>query len=279
MALVGECIRRRIDVIGAARSGSRHTVDVRNRPMIASLFRETNPTVVINAAAMADVQSCEDDACGAWLVNSRSVAFLAEECRATGARLVQISSDHFYSGDGDAAHDEAAPVRLVNEYARTKLAGEAFALTLPDALIIRTNFTGWRGWADRPTFVEWAVDALARRQPMTLFDDYFTSTIEANSLSSAILDLVELRASSIVNVACREVISKKAFVAKLAARLGFDLTKATNGSVKSLRVPRAESAGLDVRKAEAILGRKLPDLEAVVEALVIGKPASGSSAS
>ncbi len=63
---------------------------------------------------------------------------------------MQISTDHYFCGQGDLKHDESAPVTLLNEYARTKYAGEAFALTNPEACVIRTNVVGFRGWEVRP---------------------------------------------------------------------------------------------------------------------------------
>jgi hypothetical protein len=57
-------------------------------------------------------------------------------------------------------------------------------------------------------------------------------------------------------------------VERLAARLDRRLTRARPGSVLELPVRRAESLGLDVSRAEGILGRKLPDLGTVIDAIV-----------
>jgi dTDP-4-dehydrorhamnose reductase len=163
-------------------------------------------------------------------------------------------------------HNETAPVQLVNEYARSKYAGEAASLDLANALVVRTNFTGPRGWP-QPTFFEWAADSLRGHLPMTLFDDYFTSTIDAAALARALFDLIQKKAAGLLNVASRQVASKKQFVEALARAMSIDLDRATSGSVKNLSVPRAESLGLDVSRAEAILGYALPDLTSVAASL------------
>ena len=156
---------------------------------------------------------------------------------------------------------------------RTKFAGEEFALAFPNALVVRTNMTGRRGWK-QPTFFEWAASSLRHRAPMALFDDYFTSTIDAASLAAAVFDLVERKAHGLLNVASRDVASKRSFVEALARALGIDPDWVTVTSVKTLSVPRAESAGLDVSRAEEILGYALPDLGAVVASLAaIQEPA------
>jgi len=69
------------------------------------------------------------------------------------------------------------------------------------------------------------------------------------------------------NVASRTVCSKKTFAEALAKAMGRKLTRAQTGSVRQLQPARAESLGLDVSRAESVLGRRLPDLEQVVSKL------------
>lgn len=267
-ALTAEARRRAMHPVTVARRGADLDIDIADAEALRAAIAMEHPGIVVNAAAVTDLNVCESDPGGAYVVNARAPAVIAEACRAIGARFVQISTDHFYTGDGAAAHGEDAPVRLVNDYARTKFAGEASALAWPETLAVRTNFTGVRGWPDRPTFLEWAMTALETRSEMSLFEDYHTSTIDAGSLARAIFDLVEQGAIGVLNVASREVASKHAFVGRLAEEAGIDLDWATAGSVRSLATPRAESAGLDVSKAERSLGYQLPGLATVARSLV-----------
>ena len=267
-ALLAEAGRRGLHMSGAARSGADHACDLNDAAAVAALIAALRPALVVNAAALTDLNACEADPGLAYRVNARAVAVLAEACRSSGSRLLHISTDHFFSGDGDAPHDEAAPVRLVNEYGRSKFAGEAFALALPGALVLRTNITGFRGWTGKPTFAEWLIGAIERDDEMTLFDDFWTSTLDAPSFARAALDLADAGIAGLVNVASRTVASKLMFAEALARGLGRTMTRARPGSVGGLAVRRAESAGLDVRVAESILGRSLPDLDEVIAALV-----------
>jgi dTDP-4-dehydrorhamnose reductase len=266
-ALVREARKRGHTVVGASRKGAECAVDLADRRAVGRAIAQTAPTHVINAAGLTDLDACEKDPAAAYTVNAGSVALMAEACRDRQIQLVQVSTDHFFTGDGDRKHDENAPVQLVNEYARSKHAGEQFALALPGALAVRTNVAGLRGWPGRPTFFEWAADALARRAPLSLFDDFFTSTIDAGALAVAIMDLTEADAAGLLNVASREVANKKRFVEALASAMGITLDWTTTGKVAALPVKRAESLGLDVTRAEALLGYRLPDLAAVTAAL------------
>jgi dTDP-4-dehydrorhamnose reductase len=268
-ALVTEGCRLGLHIVGAARSGSDRKVDLRDPEAIADLVRQVSPDLIINTAAMTDIVSCEADPVAANAINALAVTELARAATAVKSRLIHVSTDHFYTGDGDKIHSETAPVVLLNEYARTKYVGETLALSVPGALVVRTNIAGVRGWAERPTFVEWAVHALVNREPLTFFSDFVTSTIDSSSLAEAIFSLAGIDASGILNVAAHEPADKATFLRAFASKLGIDAGWASEGSVAGLRPIRAESLGLDVGRAETLLGRELPDLDTVLERLAI----------
>jgi len=243
--------------VGAARTGSHLDLDLADDEALARAVDMVKAAIVVNCAAVVSLDRCQQTPEQAWRVNARAVAVLVESCRATGSRLVQVSTDHFFTGDGDDLHAEDAPVRLVNEYARTKFAGERYALTAQGGLTLRTNFTGFRG-AATPTFAEWLIGALTRREPLRLFTDFYTSTIDCESCAKAMLDLTLAGATGLYNLAARTCMNKEAFARALAEELEVDLDWAQTGSVASLATARAESLGLDVRRAEAALGYALP---------------------
>lgn len=270
-AMLAEAEARGQKAVGVARQGAERSCDMTDAAALDALFAAVAPDIVVNCAALTDLARCEADPANAFAVNARAVAMLAESCRTHSARLVQVSTDHFFTGDGRAAHAETAIPRLLNEYARGKFAGEAFALTLPGALALRTNITGLRGWESKPTFAEWLMGAVERDDPLTLFDDYFTSTLDSRGFARACFDLLEREAAGLFNLASSQIASKLEFATALATRMDCKLTRAQAGSVRGLSPRRAESAGLDVRKAEAMLGRRLPDLAEVVDALVLEK--------
>lgn len=265
--LCREARRRTARVLGAARHKADVALDVRDEQEIVRVFTTIDPEIVINAAAVADVELCEEQPHLAHAVNAQAVAVISRLCRESGAFLVHLSTDHYFTGDGRKLHDEGAPVRLVNSYARTKHAGELFALEDVRSLVVRTNVTGFRGWPGKLTFAEWVFDGLEKRRPMHLFTDFHTSTVDVASFSRVLFDLIERRATGLLNVAAREVASKKDFVVATARRFGVTLDWAEDASVRSLRTPRAESLGLDVSKCEGLLGYAMPALDQVVASL------------
>ena len=258
------------EVVGAARQGADLTVDLCDATALCQILERQKPNLVVNVAALTTFDVCERDPSLAYLLNARAVAIMAEYCTREDILLLQISTDQFYTGDSYALHDEEAPVRLINEYARSKYAGEQHACVAPKSLVIRTNVTGWRRWKDRPTFIEWTIDLLNKGERITAFDDYFTSTIDSSSLARAAINLSLDGYRGLFNVACREVSSKKTFITQLAKKLGFGVTNIVEGSVGLLGTNRAESCGLAVSKAERALGYRLPDAGQVIDVLLAG---------
>lgn len=267
-ALMRVSALRHVTAIGLARRGAEVSCDITDPAAVLRILDEVQPRVIINAAAETDLGRCESDPARAYMVNARPVSLFAHWCQRNGCRLVQISTDHFFTSDGARPHHEAMPVTLVNEYARTKFAGESFASLSEQALIIRTNITGMRHWPGQPTFFEWLVSAICRGDSLNLFDDYYTSTMDTQSCALAIFDLIGHGASGLINVASREVSNKWSFAHALAQVLGRDLPGVRRGSVASLTPRRAESCGLDVSLAESILEYSLPTLEKVCRSLV-----------
>jgi dTDP-4-dehydrorhamnose reductase len=262
---------RATQCVGVARSGADHDVDLSDDAALGELMLELRPSLIVNCVAVTSLELCEEDPKHAFAVNAGIPGLLAQLAGTLDAKLVHISTDHYFTGDGRDKHAEDAEVTLVNEYARSKYAGEGLALVNDAALVVRTNIVGLRRWPGRPTFLEWALEAIQSDARMVLFEDFFTSSMSARACAEAVLDLVDVRASGLLNVASSQVSSKHELVLALAHELGCDLHNARAGSVRELSPPRAESLGLDVAEAERLLHRRLPDLSATVAELVGGR--------
>ncbi|HTY44669.1 MAG TPA: sugar nucleotide-binding protein [Patescibacteria group bacterium] len=266
-ALLKELTLRNEDVIGMARSGADANFDISDDNALVPFIKDNNFSVIINACAIVNYQLCEDDKKLAYLVNARPSSILAHVAKEVNAYYVFISTDGYYAGDKDLKHKETDAVMLLNEYARTKYCGEVFTLTNPRSLVARTNIVGFRGDPHEPTFVEWAVTSLKNKTKITLFNDYYTSSISVTQFSKSLCDLMNKKISGRINLASSQVSSKAEFIRKLAQNFGFSLEAAKEGPVQALTPRRANSSGLDVSRAEEILGYHLPGLQEVISQL------------
>jgi dTDP-4-dehydrorhamnose reductase len=264
-ALARECAVRRLEWVPVSRATG---VDLAKAQDLAPVLDHHGPALVINAAAMTNLADNERHADRAYALHAGVPAKLAAWSARSGVPWVQVSTDHYFTGPRNVLHGEDAPVTLLNTYARSKHAGEQAALTSPLALVLRTNIVGFRGWADEPTFAEWALHVLRGTQAFTLYDDVWASSLTARQFAAALLDLHAQGARGLWNLAAREAASKAEFVLALARACGLSAAHARveNRPAHSLP-PRANAMGLDVRRAEALLQRRLPGTQEVVAAL------------
>lgn len=262
-AIVAGLKARGYHVTTAARSKADLNFDVSDLGALDAALRDCNPTAVFNCAAMTDIAQCEKDSLGAYASNARPLAALAVWSKTVKRPFVHVSTDCYFTGEGDALHDEASPVTLLHEYARTKFAGEMFALTAPRALVLRTNILG-----AKKGFARFAIDALKKGDGV-FFEDFYTSPLHIETFAKAALDLANAKATGIVNLGARGCASKAELARGLALRLGLDFSKAKTGSVAALSPRRAESLGLDVRRAEGILKYQLPGWEQSLDAVAL----------
>jgi dTDP-4-dehydrorhamnose reductase len=83
--------------------------------------------VVINAAAYTRVDDAEAHEDEALRVNGTAAGLLGEATAATGAKLVQVSTDYVFDGQATVPYAEDTPLDPLNAYGRTKAAGERLA--------------------------------------------------------------------------------------------------------------------------------------------------------
>ena len=141
----------------------------------------------------------------------------------------------------------------------------------------RTNFVGWPS-ASGGAFGEWAMKIIEQDLPAEIFSDQFVSFLDVWSCAEAILDLIEVDATGIVNVGAREVFSKAEFVQRLAAALGRKIPNARVAPMRQQEVLRGDSLGMDTSRVEAFLGRTMPDLDDIISTLVRHRASLGAPA-
>lgn len=145
--------------------------------------------IVVNCAAMANVDECESDRAGAFAVNATGPGNLARACAAVGARLIHLSTDYVFSGDLGRPYEISDATGPLSVYGHSKLAGEsAVRAELPDAHIVRTSwvYTGGAG-AD---FVAVMRRLAATDGEIDVVDDQIGSPTYAVDLVSALLEIV-----------------------------------------------------------------------------------------
>ncbi len=191
--------------------------DVRHRETVFSAVRAANADVVVNAAAMSNVDRCEHDA-EAFSVNALGPRWLAQACEASGTLLVQMSTDHVFSGEKGSPYHEWDAVGPIQDYGRSKLAGEREVRAhAPRHLIVRTSWLYGGSSSDFPQVV---LGRARRNMPQRVVDDHAGSPTCVDDLAEALLQLLEAGAMGTVHVANPGTASPYAFAQEIVSSAG-----------------------------------------------------------
>jgi dTDP-4-dehydrorhamnose reductase len=141
----------------------RGDLDVTDESAVRALILRVRPDIVVNCAAWTAVDDAEAHEGEALLINGRGPENVAAACAVSGSRLVHVSTDYVFGGDGLAPYAEYDRTAPRTAYGRTKLAGEQAVLRiLPETgYVVRT---AWLYGAHGANFVR-AMTGLEGRQP------------------------------------------------------------------------------------------------------------------
>jgi dTDP-4-dehydrorhamnose reductase len=177
-----------------------HEVDIADPVAVASWWQGHGPfEVVVNCAAYTAVDAAEANVDAATAVNATGPRVLAAACAASGARLVHVSTDYVFDGSATAAIDEDAPTNPLGIYGRSKLEGEQAVLAQGGAaLVVRTS---WLYGATHKNFVLTILKLMAERDTLRVVSDQRGRPTSTQTLSLALLRLVDIEARGVVHVA------------------------------------------------------------------------------
>lgn len=144
---VGWELQHTLAPLGRIVACGRGELDLASPDVIRARVRELKPDIIVNAAAYTAVDKAESEPDLAMAVNGTAPGILAEEARRLGALLVHYSTDYVFDGEKTEPYVETDPTNPINEYGRSKLAGEqAVAAAGCAHLIFRTSWVyGARG--------------------------------------------------------------------------------------------------------------------------------------
>lgn len=163
------------------------TLDITDRHAVAAFVRRHAPDVIVSCAAYTNVDGCEahsDDAFRVNALGARNLAMAAEE---VGAKLVHVSTDYVFSGQGSEPICECETPAPKSMYGKTKLLGEEYVRQFCTRwFIVRTAWLyGYVG----KNFVKTMVNAGRKNPGLTVVNDQLGNPTNAADLAHHILKL------------------------------------------------------------------------------------------
>lgn len=163
-------------------------LDITLPDAVAGFVGRVKPGVIINAAAYTAVDKAESDEDAARRINCTGVANLAAAAAAHHARVIHVSTDFVFDGNGGRPYRPDDPVNPLGAYGRTKAAGEReLQSRLPGrSVIVRT---AWLYSAAGHNFMKTMLKLMSERESLRVVSDQIGTPTGANTLALALWTL------------------------------------------------------------------------------------------
>jgi dTDP-4-dehydrorhamnose reductase len=164
---------------------ARPTIDLAQPDSLRQLLIESQPQLIINAAAYTAVDKAESETELATAVNATAPAIFAEVAQQLGVFLIHVSTDYVFDGHQSHPYRETDPTHPFSAYGKTKLAGEqAIGQKCDRYLIFRTAWV--YGSSGKSNFVKTMLRLGAEREEVRVVADQIGSPTWARDLAEAI---------------------------------------------------------------------------------------------
>lgn len=165
------------------------TLDITNREAVERFLSDHRFDIIVNCAAYTAVDKAESDEILASALNTGAVGNLGEAAVKTGAKVIHISTDYVFSGQGFRPYEENDEPYPQGIYGRTKLEGEALLTSFcQNAMIIRT---AWLYSEFGKNFVKTMLDLAETRPEINVVADQIGTPTYAGDLASAIHTIIK----------------------------------------------------------------------------------------
>lgn len=162
-------------------------LDIANLKDVQAFIADFKPNLIINPAAYTNVDGCESNEELAFKANSigpRNIAMTAEK---VGAKLLHISTDYVFEGEGKVPYKEYDLTLPVSVYGKTKLAGEDFVRNFCSRyFVVRT---AWLYGYNGKNFVKTIMSAAKEKGNLEVVDDQRGNPTNAEDLAHHILKI------------------------------------------------------------------------------------------
>ena len=162
-------------------------LDITKVDDVMKFVRDINPYAIINCAAYTAVEACEKEEDLAFCINAVGARNLSIAANETGAKLMHISTDYVFDGNGTRPYRETDPTGPQGAYGRTKLAGEEFVKEFSDRhFIVRTAWL----YGDGKNFVRTMLRLSENNDVVNVVSDQVGSPTSTKVLADIIDKLV-----------------------------------------------------------------------------------------
>ncbi|WP_394747998.1 dTDP-4-dehydrorhamnose reductase [Spongiimicrobium salis] len=196
------------------------TLDITKTSMVSKVFENGNFNFCINAAAYTNVEQAEKTPKPAFEINGEGVKNIAEACAKYQVTLIHISTDYVFDGEKNTPYTVDDAVGPINEYGKSKLAGEIHIQALLERyFIVRTS---WLYSEFGHNFYKTIVRKAKEEDVLWVTEQEIGCPTDANNLARFIIEnlILESKAYGVHHFTDGEVMSWYGFAKKIVDELG-----------------------------------------------------------
>ena len=231
---------------------AKYRLDITDRDEVDSFFKSFSPDAVINSAAMANVDLCEEERELCWKVNVEGVQNIISACERYDTHLTHISTDYIFDGKKESGiyleNDKPNPQGY---YAESKLEGERVILDgSVSHSILRTILV--YGKHNKPNIVTFLKSALEEGKNVNLVSDQVRMPTFVDDLSRACISASEKKESGVFHICGPEQMSYLDIGNRIAEYFSFDKGLINHVRTKDLnqKAKRPFITGFDLQKSK-----------------------------
>jgi dTDP-4-dehydrorhamnose reductase len=239
-------------------------LDITNQAEVEKVFTRFMPDVVINTAAMTNVDACETDRENAWLMNATAVKYQVEVLEALkkekagyDPHFIHLSTDFIFDGTHGPLDENERPNPL-SYYAETKLEAEKIvqASKLRWAIARTVLVFGIVDNMSRSNIVLWVKSNLEQGKSINVVDDQFRTPTLAEDLADGCILIAEKGATGIYNISGSDFYSILELARTVADYYGLDKSLIKPSKSADIKQPakRPPITGFIIDKARKELG-------------------------
>ncbi len=183
--VVEELEKNSVDYIGC----DREEFDLTDKEATERFILENNPDGVIHCAAYTAVDKAEDEEELCRKINADGSLYIAKACEKIGAKMIYVSTDYVFGGDGNEPYETSDEKNPQNVYGRTKLEGENNALqNCSKTFIVRTS---WVYGINGNNFVKTMRRLAETRDELNVVADQIGSPTYTRDLAKLLVEMVQ----------------------------------------------------------------------------------------
>lgn len=235
-------------------------LDITNASAVNDVVKRFTPNVIINTAAMTNVDACESKRDEAFSLNVKAVQNLIDAITANtpNTHLIHLSTDFIFDGLKGSEYMETDTPNPGSYYAITKLESEQLLQNSNIKWAIARTIIVY-GIADkmsRTNLVLWAKDALTKGQKINVVDDQFRAPTLAEDLADGCILIADKGATGIYHLAGPKTFSVLDLVYQVAEVWNLDKSLITPSKTTTINqaAQRPPYTGFIIDKARKELG-------------------------